>query len=187
MRIIAGLGNPGRKYRDTRHNIGWMVLDRLAERHPGCREESRCGGLLTRCGDVILFKPLGYMNRSGPPIAQLRREVGLDLEDVLVVLDDLNLAQGRIRLRPNGSGGNHRGLESVIEAFGTNEFPRLRVGIGPGPVAGEWRSYVLERFGDDELPEVDRMAEAAAQAAWIWAERGIDAAMNEFNKRTDDN
>jgi PTH1 family peptidyl-tRNA hydrolase len=186
VRIIAGLGNPGRKYLDTRHNIGWMVLDRLAEEHPRCGEESRCGGLLTRCGDVILFKPLGFMNRSGPPVAQLWREVGIDLQDVLIVLDDLNLPLGSVRLRPRGSGGNHRGLESVIGAFGREDIPRLRLGIGPSPSAGQWREFVLTPFAEQEAPEVERMTDAGARAAWMWANEGVDAAMNEFNRKVED-
>jgi PTH1 family peptidyl-tRNA hydrolase len=186
LKIIAGLGNPGRKYRHTRHNIGWMALDAIAEERETGREQATCGGLMVRCGELALFKPLGYMNLSGAPIAQLMRYYGVELEDTLVVMDDIHLPFGRIRLRPRGSAGGHRGIESVIQALGTDRFPRLRLGVGPSPLGVEWRDFVLGRLSREERRRAAELAHNGAQAALCWAEAGLDGAMNRFNAETQD-
>jgi len=186
VRIIAGLGNPGRRYRGTRHNAGWMALDKVARRC-GAREEGlRCGGLLARCDDLWLFRPLSYMNMSGRPVAWLRREAGIGLEDVLVLVDDLNLPLGRIRLRTGGSSGGHNGLASLVEALGTEEFARLRMGIGPCPAGAEGREFVLSAFAPDQQEVVEMMTEEAAEAALCWAREGAEAAMTRFNRKDRD-
>ena len=184
MRIVVGLGNPGRKYRCTRHNIGWMALDELAARHGGCREKDAPGGVLARCGETWLFKPLSYMNLCGPPIASLWRRAGADLTDLLVLVDDLNLPLGTLRLRPQGSSGGHNGLESLIAALGTREFPRIRLGIGPVPEGVPWREFVLGKFLAQEQQAADELARLGAEAALCWAGNGIAEAMNRFNVTT---
>lgn len=186
MKIVAGLGNPGRKYRRTRHNIGWMALDVIAELRETDREQETCGGLMIRAGELALFKPLGYMNLSGPPIAQLMRYYKVEIEDALVVFDDIHLPFGRPRIRPRGSSGGHRGVESVIQALGTDRFPRLKLGVGPCPAGREWRSFVLRRFRRKERPQAAALARTGAEAALCWAEEGLNAAMNKFNAASED-
>jgi len=183
LRVIVGLGNPGPRYARTRHNAGWMVLDRLASESCEGRQEECCGGLLWRAGRVWLFKPLTYMNESGPPVAQLCRRTGLELDSLLVVVDDLNLTLGALRLRPGGSSGGHRGLESVAEALGVDRFPRLRLGIGPLPEGMDAREFVLSEFEAHERETVERMVGTSAQAARCWAREGIQAAMNLYNRK----
>lgn len=183
MRIIAGLGNPGRDYGETRHNAGWMALDELARRCRVVGEDFRCGGALARCGGLWLFKPLSYMNLCGSSVARLRRDAGVGLEDLLVLVDDLDLPLGSIRLRPGGSSGGHRGLASVAEALGTQEFARVRMGIGPCPAEVDARDFVLSPFAPGERAPVEGMTRRAADAALCWAREGIETAMNRFNRR----
>jgi PTH1 family peptidyl-tRNA hydrolase len=181
VKIIAGLGNPGRRYRNTRHNIGWMALDVIAEERQTDRKQKAFGGLLVRSGELALFRPLGYMNLSGPPIARLIHYCRADLADALVVVDDIHLPFGRVRLRPQGSAGGHRGIESVIQALGTDRFPRLKLGVGPCPPGQQWRDFVLERLKREDRVQAAELACTGAQAALCWAEEGLDAAMNRFN------
>lgn len=181
MAIIAGLGNPGRDYDQTRHNAGWMALDELAGRCGAGRQQYRCDGVCARCGGLLLFKPLLYMNRSGPPVARLMREEGADLTELLVLVDDVNLPLGAIRLRAAGSSGAHNGLESLIEALGTEEFARLRMGIGPCPPGIDLRDFVLSPFQDGQWPDMDDMVARAADAVLCWAQQGVEAAMDRFN------
>ena len=181
MRIVVGLGNPGRKYRRTRHNIGWTALDQLAAVCGVRGDEDVPGGVVARCGETWLFRPLSYMNMCGPPVASLCRWAGADLADLLVVVDDLNLPLGALRLRPQGSSGGHNGLESLIAALGTEQFARLRLGIGPVPEGVPWREFVLGRFLPDERKPAEELAQQAARAARCWAERGLQEAMNRFN------
>jgi len=182
VRIVVGLGNPGAKYAGTRHNVAWPVLDRLAERFGVQREEDRCEGVLARCGSLHLFKPLTYMNLTGRAVSALCAWGDVDLDRVLIVLDDLNLPLGALRLRARGSSGGHKGLESVIQALDTDEFPRLRMGIGPRPPEYGGRDFVLSRFAPAEAEAVSAMVEAAAEAVVAWAEQGIEPAMSRFNK-----
>lgn len=183
MKIITGLGNPGRNYVETRHNAGWMAVNKLAARCGARHEELRCGGLRVRSDEMWLFKPLSFMNLCGPPVACMVREAGVELQDTLVLVDDLNLPLGRIRLRPGGSSGGHNGLESLIEALGTEQFPRLRLGIGPCPPGTDGREFVLSPFGPDEWPSVEAMTDEAVEAALCWAKEGIEAAMTQFNRK----
>jgi len=183
VRIIVGLGNPGREYRYARHNAGWMALDALVRRSDAGREDFRTGGVAVRAGDLLLFRPLRYMNRSGQPVADILRAEQVPLAHVLVMLDDVNLPLGVVRLRARGSSGGHNGLASVIEALGTDEFPRLRMGIGPCPFDRVLRDFVLSPFEDDEWDAVDDMVDRAAEAAVCWVRQGITAAMDEFNRK----
>jgi len=186
MKVISGLGNPGERYRFTRHNVGFRVVDLLADRW-GLTGQGRVkdgAGVLevTRpepVGKVLLVKPLRYMNRSGGPLRAALRQIEIDLSsDLLVVTDDIDLPLGRIRLRRSGSAGGHNGLRDIITTFGTNEFNRLRIGVGR---AGEPVDHVLATFKPDEREEADGMVLLGADAAERWLSDGIDEAMNAFN------
>jgi PTH1 family peptidyl-tRNA hydrolase len=185
MKLIVGLGNPGRRYRGTRHNVGWEVVARLAAR-AGIRvnqdegfAEVGSGAIGTK--RILLARPYTYMNVSGAAVGDLRRRHHLRSEDILIIVDDIDLPLGRLRLRPGGSAGGHNGLKSVIEALGTTEFPRLRVGIGRPPAGVDPADFVLTRFGPDEAPAVDESLERAADAVEAAVTLGLPAAMNRFN------
>ncbi|MBA3740473.1 MAG: aminoacyl-tRNA hydrolase [Chloroflexi bacterium] len=186
MRVICGLGNPGERYRLTRHNVGFRVVDLVADRW-GLTGQGRVrdgAGQLEALrpepiGRVLLVKPLRYMNRSGGPLRAALRQTDLDVTtDLLVVADDIDLPLGRIRLRRSGSAGGHNGLRDIITSFGTNEFNRLRIGVGR---AGEAVDHVLAGFKPDERELSDEMVALGADAAERWLIDGIDEAMNTFN------
>jgi PTH1 family peptidyl-tRNA hydrolase len=184
--LIVGLGNPGRRYRGTRHNIGQAVVEHLAGRlgvplsdEGWVREaRSRVAGKT-----VILAVPVTYMNVSGQAVRELLRRHRGRPEDLLVVHDDMDLPLGRVRLRPGGGAGGHNGVRSLIEELGTDRFPRLRIGIGRPPEGVDPVEFVLARFRDEERPMVDEMIGRAAEAALTAASRGLEAAMNRFNQR----
>ncbi len=182
MRLIVGLGNPGPRYAETRHNAGWMAVDRLAARCGAHGEVFRADRVEARCGDLLLVKPLLYMNRSGPPVANVLRRTGLPIEHLLVLVDDANLTLGAIRLRRGGSSGGHNGLQSVADALGSEQFARLRMGVGRRPRGLALREYVLGDFGPEEWDAVEPMLDAAAEAALCWASEGAEAAMNRYNR-----
>jgi len=186
MKVICGLGNPGEGYRFTRHNVGFRVVDLLADRW-GLTGEGRVkdGAAVLAVvrpapiGSVLLVKPLRYMNRSGGPLKAAMRQTDVDVSaDLLVVADDIDLPLGRIRLRRSGSAGGHNGLRDIISTFGTNEFNRLRVGIGR---AGDAVDHVLAGFKPDERDLANEMVALGADAAERWLADGIDEAMNAFN------
>lgn len=180
MKFVVGLGNPGREYTDTRHNMGWWVLDGLAEDMHLKAEREKWRGLAASKGEVTLFKPMTFMNDSGRAVEAMAQDTGAPLRDILVVLDDLNLKLGTIRTRAGGSAGGHRGLQSVIDRLGTDEFPRLRLGIGP--FAGtDSRPFVLSPFSQSELPIVERMVARSLEAVWCWLREGVSAAMSRYN------
>ena len=182
MKVICGLGNPGERYRFTRHSVGFRVIDLLADRWSVDGGRVRDGAAVVDVdrpvGRVRLVKPMKYMNLSGGPLKAAMRQTDASLDDLLVVCDDADLPLGRIRLRRAGSAGGHNGLRDIIAAFGSNEFARLRVGIGRN---GEMVDHVLSTFRPDER-ELSALAVAtAADAAERWLAGGIDEAMNEFN------
>ncbi len=186
MRLIAGLGNPGCRYADTRHNIGWRVAEELARRwdvEAWMRKfgafvaEARTGGR-----KVALVRPRRYMNRSGSSVREAMDFWKLEPEGLLVVVDDMDLDLGRLRLRPGGSDGGHNGLASVIAHLGHERFARLRVGIGPAPAQDEHVDFVLSPFAAAERPAVERAIESAADAAECWVQRGLEEAMNRYNR-----
>ena len=182
IRLIAGLGNPGPEYAATRHNIGFMVLDQLAAKFGSTWERSnKWDTLLAKCGDVFLAKPTSYMNRSGYPLLAIAQFYKIDSRELLVVLDDLALPLGRLRLRPSGGSGGHNGLESVIVQFGTEEIPRLRIGIGAAPSAGSV-DHVLSRFSEEEKPVVRSTIDRAVEAVKCAIDNDLISAMNIFNK-----
>ncbi len=166
VKLVVGLGNPGREYEKTRHNVGWWVLDRISEELNSPISREKFNGLYSevRAGShkVILLKPLTYMNRSGESVSQFVRFFKLKPEEVLVIYDDLDLPLGKLRLRLRGSSGGHRGLQSVIDSLGTCNFPRLRIGIGRPERKEEVVDYVLSPFKDEELPTVEDAVSRAA-------------------------
>jgi PTH1 family peptidyl-tRNA hydrolase len=182
IRLIAGLGNPGSEYAATRHNIGFMVADQLVARFGSAWEKSaRWDALSAKCGAVLLVKPLNFMNRSGHPLFAVAHFYKIEPQEILVVLDDFSLPLGRLRLRERGGPGGHNGLESVIAQFGTEEIPRLRVGIGAAPQEGS-ADYVLSRFFDEEKPIVRSTIDRAVEALKCAIDNGLVSAMNTFNK-----
>jgi peptidyl-tRNA hydrolase, PTH1 family len=182
IRLVAGLGNPGPEYMSTRHNIGFMVADQLAAQFGSTWQKStKWDALSTKCGDVFLTKPMSYMNRSGYPLLTMAQFYKIEPPEILVMVDDMALPVGRLRLRLRGGSGGHNGLESVIMQFGTEEIPRLRIGIGQPPVAGSV-DYVLSRFLEEEKPIVRSAIDRAAAAVKCAIDNDLISAMNIFNK-----
>jgi peptidyl-tRNA hydrolase, PTH1 family len=182
IRLVAGLGNPGPEYAATRHNIGFMVVDQLAARFGSVWERSaKWDALSAKCGAVLLVKPLSFMNRTGYPLLSVAQFYKIVPQQFLIVLDDLALPLGRLRLRARGGSGGHNGLESIIVQFGTEDIPRLRVGIGSAPAEGSI-DYVLSRFFDEEEPIVRSAIDRAVEALKCVIDKGLVSAMNTFNK-----
>jgi PTH1 family peptidyl-tRNA hydrolase len=182
LKLIAGLGNPGPKYRGTRHNVGFDVLDELARRASVGFESAPSEALMARWRalDVLLVKPLTFMNLSGYAVGELTRYFKIERADVLVILDETQLPLGKLRARASGSAGGHNGLKSVIEQLGA-EVSRLRLGVGRGDARRNLADHVLARFEPDEADEVERMTRRAADAAEAFVTGGIAAVMNQFN------
>ena len=179
LQLVVGLGNPGRRYEGTRHNIGFEVLDRFAGGAAfAARPEWK--GLHARAGDLHLLKPGTFMNLSGESVVAVARFHWFEPGSILVVCDDSALPVGRLRLRARGSAGGHNGLQSIIDRLGTPEFPRLRIGIG-GADPGELSGHVLGRFGPGERETIDGAVRRAVEAVRCVCERGLEAAMNLFN------
>jgi len=182
IRLVAGLGNPGVEYAYTRHNIGFTVVDLLAH-EAGLRWEKSgiWDAATTKFGDALLVKPASYMNRSGDPLFAIAQFFKIAPEQILVVLDDFSLPLGRLRIRLSGGPGGHNGLESIIVQFGTEEIPRLRVGIGKAP-AEDATDYVLSNFFEEEKPLVRSTIDRAVEAVKCAIDKGVVSAMNTFNK-----
>ena len=187
MRLIVGLGNPGREYRDTRHNVGFMVADEIAKRHgltlamapsqvPDAMIAKKFGP-----DAVLIAKPLTFMNRSGDAVAALTLYYDIAIADLLVVVDEVALPFGRLRARARGSAGGHNGLKSCIERLGTNEFPRLRLGVGRGDSRRDLADHVLSKFEADEQSALGEFIARAADAAEMFAAEGIEKVMNTYN------
>jgi len=182
IRLIAGLGNPGREYEQTRHNVGFLVADRLAAQFGSTWEKSsKWGAISAKCGEVILVKPMTYMNRSGEPLGAIGQFYKIEPPEILIVLDDLALPLGRLRLRARGGAGGHNGLESILARFGTEEIPRLRIGIGAAP-RDDPVDYVLSRFFDEEEVLVASTIGRATEAVKWAIDKGLVSAMNNFNQ-----
>jgi PTH1 family peptidyl-tRNA hydrolase len=187
LKIVLGLGNPGEAYRSTRHNMGFWVLDRVARRRGLA---FRKAGLLRRYAwvaetdSVLLAKPRTFMNRSGRAAAALCRAYDAEPREMLVVYDDADLELGRLRLRKSGGAGGHNGMRSLIEVLGTEEFPRVRLGVrGEGRDERDLADYVLEDFHNSELPVAEVLADLGADAVEEVIETGLEAAMNRYNAR----
>ena len=182
IRLVVGLGNPGPEYNGTRHNVGFDVVDRLArEWNLAWQHAKDWRALWARNDKVILVKPTSYMNRSGGPLQAVAHFYKIEPSEMLVVLDDMALPLGRLRLRPDGGTAGHNGLESIIVQFGTEEIPRLRIGIGAAPREGA-TDYVLGRFFEEERPLVEKSLARAADAVKCAIDNGLLSAMNLFNK-----
>jgi len=182
--FVYGLGNPGKEFERTRHNLGWMVVDLLMEKY-GCGwEEGRENILTSRCivysGPVMLVRSKLYMNNSGDALFDIE---GITPESLFVICDDMSLPLGSIRIRMRGGSGGHRGLESIIVALGSEDFPRMRLGIGEPPPGVDAVNFVLSRFLDEELPLVKDMLVMAVEAVEVAVDRGIEVAMQRFNRR----
>jgi PTH1 family peptidyl-tRNA hydrolase len=185
MKIIVGLGNPGREYAATRHNLGFMLVEELARRLSAATLSPRFRSELAEAnhlGDkVILVKPQTYMNLSGNAVREVAHWYRVVASDVLIVLDDLDLPLGTVRLRGNGSAGGHNGLASVIEQLGTTDVPRLRIGIGRSVAAA--RTQVLSRFTSEEAASLPDIVQRAADCGLLWLDEGIVTAMNRCNQK----
>jgi peptidyl-tRNA hydrolase, PTH1 family len=194
LKIVVGLGNPGKQYEQTRHNVGWMVLDRLAERagwtgHAKARDAAatvhgRYNGL-----DLMLVKPTTFMNLSGVAVRKVLARQRQPLEELLVVVDDFDLPLGKLRIRAEGSAGTHNGLKSIVAELGNQKFARLRVGIGEPVRVNPERAaidHVLTRFGGAESRTLDAVLDAAADAVEDWARDGAYKAANKWNAWTPD-
>ena len=187
MRLIVGLGNPDPEYQWTPHNLGFMAVDELANRN-GIRVERPEGKALAGRGkiageDVILAKPQTYMNLSGTSVRELLEKYELDVKDLLVLWDEAQLPLGTIRIHPDGSAGSHNGAKSVIGSLGTQEFARLRLGCGPDHPLNSRKEYVLRPMKKAELEIAAEMIGEAGDAVEMILKQGIDAAMNQYNRR----
>lgn len=187
MKLVVGLGNPGRAYEHTRHNAGWQVLDEFAKRRgtafrrSWCRPVQTAKASLEGVGSLLLAKPQTFMNLSGNVLPALMRPAGLAAKDLIVVADDVNLPLGTLRIRPKGSAGGHNGLKSVIARIGTEEFVRVRVGVGEQEEGKSLKEHVLERMDSAERRALAEAASRAADALECILAHGTDRAMNEFN------
>lgn len=184
MKIIVGLGNPGRKYSDTRHNIGFRVIENLASRYQIEREISKYDGIIAqlRIGGerVLLVKPLTFMNLSGRTVKPLVSFYKIDWADLMVVYDDMDLDPGIIRIRPEGGTGGHKGIASITNMLNDTSFPRMRIGIGRPP--DDTIDWVLGKFAPEEAALMKETVERAADALETWVKDGIDKAMNIYNQ-----
>ena len=185
MKLVVGLGNPGRQYQGTRHNVGFCVLAELARffattgvKHKFDSEvvEANLGGERT-----LLLSPLTYMNRSGASVQAARSFFKIPEKELLVVCDDLNLPLAKLRFRTKGSSGGQKGLEDIVRRLGTEEFSRLRIGIGSPPEGRDWADYVLSKFTKQEVSEIEEAVHLAADAVVAWAGEGIETCMDRYN------
>lgn len=183
--LIVGLGNPGPQYVKTRHNVGFDVIEHLA-REAGAKldlRKHRAAYTVAKIEDVgvVLVKPMTFMNLSGQAVAAVAREYGIHPADILVIADDLDLPVGKVRMKPKGGAGGHNGHRSIIDALGTQEYPRIRIGIGKGGPSTV--DHVLDRFQPDERKTIDEAIEVAAEGARLWVRDGIDEAATWVNTR----
>lgn len=188
MFLIAGLGNPDKRYEKTRHNVGFDTIDALAERfHISVSEKKNkalCGTGVIEGVKVLLVKPQTYMNLSGDSIAEIVNFYKLDPEEeMLVIFDDISLAPGNIRVRKKGSAGGHNGVKSIIARTGTQNFMRIKVGVGEKPEGWDLADYVLGRFGEEDRQKVEEAIGEAVDAAVLMVQGQVDAAMNHFNAK----
>ena len=184
MKVVVGLGNPGSRYAGTRHNVGFAVLDLLAQGPRAGRWQNRFQAQVCELTEdttkVLLIKPDTFMNLSGRCVRQVVDFYQLPLQDLLIVCDDVNLPLGRLRFRPRGTHGGHNGLRDIQAHLGTTEYARLRIGVG-APEGSELVDHVLGRFRPGEKAVIGEALETAAQAVMVWVERGTEACMNQYN------
>ena len=184
MKLVVGLGNPGTEYEWTRHNVGFEVLESLAEKH-GARWSRKSDAELARWGQkAMLAKPLTFMNLSGSAVQRWAHFYKVGFEDLFIVVDDVNLESGRLRIRRGGSAGGHNGLKSIIAALGTDEFPRLRIGVGGG-AQRNLSPHVLGKFSAEEESIIEAAIGKAVEAIEVFVADGVVAAMNRYNRKDD--
>ena len=188
MKLIVGLGNPGKSYRDTPHNVGFAVIDALSERFDGVlKEQSKFEAEVAKVpykgGQLMLAKPTTYMNNSGLSVSRMMRFFKIPLSDVILVVDDADLVLGQLRLRAKGSPGGHNGLKSIRECVGSDAYARVRFGIGRGATKQSLKSFVLKPFGAEDAELVSETVARAADAVLAIIDDGIESAMNDFNTR----
>jgi peptidyl-tRNA hydrolase, PTH1 family len=187
MKLVVGLGNPGRKYQDTRHNIGYAILAELAGKYGAGPMKHKFHGEVMEADiggqKAILLSPLTYMNLSGLSVAEAKNFYKIPEEDLFVLCDDLNLPLGKLRIRVQGSSGGQKGLEDIIRMLGSEGFPRLRVGIGAPPEGRDWADFVLTKFTEEEVPQIKVAVGRAVEAVTVWARDGIECCMNQYNNR----
>ena len=187
MYIIAGLGNPGKQYEGTRHNIGFAVIDELADAYninmDMAKHKGICGKGMIGSNKVLLVKPQTFMNNSGECLREVLDYYKEDVDNVLVIYDDICLDVGRLRLRPKGSAGGHNGIKSIIAHLGTEEFSRIRVGVGDKPKNYDIADWVLGHFPKEQLDDVRAGIDKAVKAVPVVLDRGIEEGMNEFNAK----
>ncbi|HEY4761148.1 MAG TPA: aminoacyl-tRNA hydrolase [Thermoguttaceae bacterium] len=186
MKLVVGLGNPGRKYQGTRHNIGYAILAELA-RAFGCSPlkhkfhgevmEAEIGGQR-----ALLLSPLTYMNLSGLSVSEAKTFYKIPEEELLVLCDDINLPLGKLRIRTQGSSGGQKGLDDIIRMLGSENFPRLRMGVGSPPEGCDWADYVLSKFTEEEIPQIQEAIRRATEAVTVWARDGIETTMSQYNR-----
>ncbi len=185
VKIVVGLGNPGRDYATTRHNLGFMVIDTIARRLSASEPRTRFRADIIEAVDanqkLVLLKPQTFMNRSGTSVRETVRWYKASLDDVLVIADDIDLPFGTLRMRANGGSGGHNGLKSIFSELGTQDVPRLRIGIGRGP--GHATRQVLTRFSKEEERDLPQLVQAAAECVLDWQRHGVTAAMNRCNRK----
>lgn len=185
VRLIVGLGNPGERYRQSRHNLGFAVVEQLASRRGSSFDRVECNSIIAVEPSLVLARPQTYMNRSGYALRCLVEKRNLRTEDILIVFDDVHLPLGKIRFRRSGGPGGHRGMESVIQNLQSEKIPRLRLGVGNREQAPEGDAlvdFVLSPFLETEAGEVEEMTARAADACGCWLAEGPEATMNEFNR-----
>ena len=184
--LIVGLGNPGREYRHNRHNVGFMLLDKLAERLEVKFSRLESKALVTKGSylddQLILAKPQTYMNNSGQAVGALQRFYKLPLGNLFVTYDDVDLSPGTIRIRPAGGSGGQKGMKSIIERLGSHEFPRMRLGVGRPPGRMDAADYVLRDFSKDEGVLISATLERGVEATLLYVNEGLEAAMNRYNE-----
>jgi peptidyl-tRNA hydrolase, PTH1 family len=185
MKLVVGLGNPGRRYEGTRHNIGYAVLAELARRFATVPPKARFHGAVVEADlngqKTLLLSPTTFMNLSGTSVQEAKSFYKLTNEDLLVICDDLNLPVGKLRFRPRGSSGGQKGLEDTIQRLATEDFARLRIGVGTAPEGWNWADYVLSKFSAEELPIIERAVTLAADAVVLWARDGVEVCMCQYN------
>ena len=191
MKLIVGLGNPGIEYQFTPHNLGFLAVDRIAEQCGGVVNNRHCRALTGRARigneDVVLAKPDTFMNLSGMSVRELIEKYEAQPESDLVLLyDELDLPFGTLRVRPRGRSAGHNGVESVIGSLGTQEFTRIRMGVAPDHPVGDGARYVLSQFKKAQYPVVDQVLDAAAEAVKVILAEGVQAAMNRFNRKAEE-
>jgi PTH1 family peptidyl-tRNA hydrolase len=185
MKLVVGLGNPGRRYEGTRHNVGYIVIGELAKKYFASGLRTRFQGETAEADldgeKALLLTPTTYMNLSGASVLAARDFYKIPQQDLLVVCDDLNLPLAKLRVRAAGSAGGQKGLEDIIRRLGSDEFARLRIGIGTPPEGWSWPDFVLSKFTKEEIPAMEQAVARAIEAVVVWAREGVQTCMNRYN------